>query len=111
MVKQSDYTEREVQICYSVLLELMTILGEFRDNIVIVGGNVPPLLIPNAPEKHIGSLDVDIALDFKSIGDESYKTILRTLEEKGYYQKEGEHPFVFYRNTAGIAVEIILELN
>jgi len=45
MVKQSDYREPEVRACLSVLLEIMTILGEFRENIIIVGGNVPPLLI------------------------------------------------------------------
>ena len=51
MVKQSDYQEPEVQACYSVLLEILTVLGEFRKDIIIVGGNVPPLIIPSAKEK------------------------------------------------------------
>ena len=37
MVRQGDYREAEVQACFSVLLELMTVLGEFRENVVIVG--------------------------------------------------------------------------
>ena len=48
MVKQSDYHAPEVQACHSVLLEILTVLGEFRKNIAIVGGNVPPLIIPSA---------------------------------------------------------------
>ena len=33
MVTKNDYATREVDACRSVLLELMTILGEFSDNI------------------------------------------------------------------------------
>lgn len=33
-----EYGKKEVDTCLSVLVELMTILGEFRDNIVLVGG-------------------------------------------------------------------------
>ncbi len=72
MVSQSDYKEKEVQICYSVMLELMTILGDFRENIVIIGGNVPPLLIPKAEKKYPRTLDIDTAFDFKKIGDNTY---------------------------------------
>ncbi len=108
MVKQSDYREEEVQICFSVLLELMTILGEFREDIVIVGGNVPPLLIPKAKDKYTGTLDIDIALDFKKVDDSTYKTIVETLKEKGYYQKDGDQPFKFYRDVKQITIEVDL---
>lgn len=50
MVKKSDYGLPEVQACFSVIVEIVTMLGEYRDNIVLVGGNVPPLLIPSAVE-------------------------------------------------------------
>ncbi len=38
MVTRHDYGKSEVNACLSVLVELMTILGEFRDSIVLVGG-------------------------------------------------------------------------
>jgi hypothetical protein len=98
MVKNSDYSQPEVQACFSVMVEIITILGEFRDNIVLIGGNVPPLLIPSAKEKHPGSLDVDLALDFKNISGTAYKTIVKTLQSRGYYQT-GEQPFIFYRDN------------
>ena len=99
MVKQSDYPQAEVQACFSVLLEIMTILSEFRDNLAIVGGNVPPLLIPYAKEKHTGTLDIDLALDFQHISDDTYNTIVEALSNRGYYQKEGGQPSTFYRDV------------
>ena len=96
MVKKSDYSEPEAQACFSVIVEIINILGGYRDNIVLVGGNVPHLLIPSAKEKHPGSLDVDLALDFRNISGTAYKTIVKTLESRGYYQA-GEQPFIFYR--------------
>jgi hypothetical protein len=91
----------------------MTLLGEFRENVVIVGGNVPLLLIPSAEEKYPGALDIDLALDFKHISDDTYKTIIETLSDRGYYQREGEQPFIFYRDVGDesgnkMAVEIDL---
>jgi predicted nucleotidyltransferase len=113
MVKQSDYTKSEIQACFSVLLEIMTVLGEFRDNIVIVGGNVPSLLLPLAEEKHSGTLDIDLALDSNHISDDTYKTITKTLSARGYYQKKAEQLFIFHRDIADrygrkITVEIDL---
>lgn len=99
MVKQSDYTEPETRACLSVLVEVMTVLGEFRENIVIVGGNVPPLLIKSAGVKHPGTLDIDLALDNRRISNDTYQTIVETLKARGYYQRKGEEPYIFYRDV------------
>jgi len=53
----------------------MTILGEFRDGVVVVGGNVPRLLIENPTAKHPGTLDIDLALDSGVISNDTYQTI------------------------------------
>ena len=112
MVKQSDYKEPEVRACLSVLLEIMTILGEFRENIIIVGGNVPPLLISSAKEKHPGTIDIDLALDFQYIKSDTYQTIVETLVARGYYQKEGDQPFRFYRDIGDESKDkITVEIN
>lgn len=93
---KSDYQKEEVDICLSVLLELMTILGTYRENIVLIGGWTPWFLVPEKRNEHTGSLDIDIALDFKYIDSTAYKSILRLLDERGYAR--GEQPFIFYRN-------------
>ena len=88
MVTKNDYATREVDACRSVLLELMTILGEFRDNIVLIGGNVPAYIIKSEKEEHIGSLDIDIAFNFMKIEADAYDTILKLLKGRGYYLKK-----------------------
>lgn len=36
MANVEDYDEYSVRRCFSVLMELLTILGEYRDNLVLV---------------------------------------------------------------------------
>jgi len=95
MVTRRDYTSDEVDICLSVMVELMTLIGEFREHAVLVGGWVPYFLLKEKQHEHTGSIDIDLAFDFNHISDTRYKTILQLLEERGY--EHGEQPFVFYR--------------
>ncbi|MEA5079876.1 MAG: hypothetical protein VB013_15025 [Anaerolineaceae bacterium] len=96
MVSSKDYDERDVKAAFSVLLELSHLLGAYREGIVLVGGWVPELLFPGASESHIGSTDVDLALDHDLLQDVGYRSILELLHSRGYYQ--GDQPFIFYRN-------------
>lgn len=38
MVTKKDYNEMSIKAAKSVLIELMHILGEYRDHIVVIGG-------------------------------------------------------------------------
>ena len=75
MVTKTDYNQIAVNAAYSVLIEIVRVLGEYRDNIVLIGGWVPQFLFQNKGEWHTGSIDVDLALDHKRITDEAYKGI------------------------------------
>ena len=97
MVTKTDYRRDEVEICLSVMVELMTVLGDFRDSLVLVGGWVPYFLFEDKKEQHTGSLDIDVALDFEEISDKTYRTILQLFEKRGYEQ--GPQPFIFYRTV------------
>ena len=98
MVTKSDYAEAEVQAALSVIVELMTILGEYRDHVVLVGGWVPYFLVEAGKTRHTGSTDIDLALDMKNIPSEAYSTILELLRERGYEQSD-KQPFIFYRSV------------
>jgi len=63
-VTKSDYKFNEVQICMSVMVELMTVIGELRDHVVLVGGWVPYFLLKESQDEHTGSIDIDLAFDF-----------------------------------------------
>jgi hypothetical protein len=111
MVSKRDYDALQVEAARSVVLELARLLGEYRDDTVVVGGWVPALLIPQEASPHVGSLDVDLALNHKTLRDASYDTIRRLLEGRGYRQ-DNEQPYRFWRTVAVAArpVEVAVDL-
>ena len=86
MVTVHDYSAEAIAACRAVLIELVHGMGEFRDHLVVVGGWVPALLLPNVPEPYVGTLDVDLALDFQHIPEETYQAVLEALQRRGYRQ-------------------------
>ena len=97
VAKRVDYTADAVEAARSVLLELTRLLGEYQEEMVIVGGWVPQLLLNQAPRQHIGSLDVDVALDHRTLREAGYRTIMQLLQARGY--RQGEQPFIFFRTV------------
>ena len=95
MVTQRDYSEELVGAARSVLVELVHLLGEYWENIVIVGGWVPDILLGSKESPHIGSIDVDLALNHLKLRDEGYKSIQELLIGRGYIH--GKQPFIFNR--------------
>ena len=93
-----------------VLLELTRILGEYREHMVLVGGWVPDLLLPGARPRHIGSLDIDLALDHRKLTDSGYKTI-HDLLTAGGYGKDPIQPFVYKRRVSVKGRSIIVEVD
>jgi len=80
MVTKHDYNAEQVAAARSVLLELMLLLGEYCDHLVLVGGWVPEFLITQPSEPHIGSIDVDLAVDHRAITEAGYRTIRQLLK-------------------------------
>jgi hypothetical protein len=98
MVSKSDFGTKEVEAAKSVMIELIHLLGEFKDSMVLVGGSVPPLLYPESASEYVGTLDVDLALNHQVIDDSSYNTIRKLLLKREYYENE-DQPFMFYRDV------------
>ena len=109
MVSRRDYSEELIDAARSVMLEVIRILGEYWDDIVVVGGWVPELLLTQAEERHIGSIDVDLALNHHRLSEDGYRTIIEHLLSQGYVQ--GKQPFIFYRTVAMGDREIIVQVD
>jgi hypothetical protein len=90
----------------AVLIEVMNILGAFKDDIVIVGGWVPDLMFPG--KNHVGSLDVDLAVGPNAVGANAYSTILGRLKEKDY--SHSTSPTRFYRSVPGAQEPVKVDL-
>lgn len=95
-VTQADYSHEQVEAARSVMLELTHLLGEYRDDIVIIGGWVPDLLLPGL--NHVGSIDIDMALNHLKLQEAGYATIERLLQSRGY-RKSTKQPYMFYRTV------------
>jgi hypothetical protein len=87
----SDYGARQIEAARRVLVDLGQVLGGFRDCIVVVGGWVPDLLIPDATDPHVGNIDVDLALDVKRLIAGRYAELLKLLIETRRYQQGRRH--------------------
>jgi hypothetical protein len=85
---QDDYGPRATRAAHRVLLDLGQVLGSyFVDGVVLVGGWVPALLLPEASESHVGSIDVDLALNPKHLRDGRYAELVRSLLATGRYRR------------------------
>jgi hypothetical protein len=84
---EGDYTDRQVEAARRVLVDVGQVLASFRDAMVVVGGWVPDLLFPAADPRHVGSIDVDLALDAVKLGDGRYAELLKLLLDTGRYDK------------------------
>jgi hypothetical protein len=97
----------EITACRSVLIEVLTILAKDLDNLAVVGGWVPELAFPD--KGHIGSLDVDLALDARKLEPKAYESIRKKLENAGY-QQYPDMPNRFFRSIKGTSFQVKVDL-
>ncbi|MBU0595491.1 hypothetical protein KJ567_02245, partial [Candidatus Bipolaricaulota bacterium] len=107
MVSRRDYNAEQVAAARSVLLELMLALGEYREDLVLVGGWAPTFLIPEPSKPHVGSIDVDLAVNHIHVTEDAYETIRTHLLKRCYKPVPG-NPAAFRRQVGGVAVQVDL---
>lgn len=87
--QRGDYSARQIEAARRVLVDLGQVLRQFEDCLVVVGGWIPDLLIPHPEEPHVGSIDVDLALDAGKLGEGQYAKLLETLlNTRRYWQSD-----------------------
>lgn len=89
---ESEYGKRQAEAARRVLIDVGQVLADFKDCMVVVGGWTPDLLFENAEEAHIGSIDVDFALDPERLQDGRYAEMLKLLLNTKRYSA-GEKEF------------------
>jgi len=107
---QSDYSTVATEAVRRILIEISRLLGAYSTRIVLIGGSVPPLLLPASANEHIGTTDIDLAIDHTVITDEEYKDIEVLLTGAGYAR--GEKPYVFLKTVDmnGVKATVQVEL-
>jgi hypothetical protein len=84
--QRDDYKDRQVEAAHRVLVDIGQVLAAFRDCLVVVGGWVPDLLLEDPEEPHVGSIDVDLALDAAKLNDGRYAEMVKLLLNTGRYK-------------------------
>jgi hypothetical protein len=84
--------------------------GMAAKHLVIVGGLVPPLLVPEAADAHIGSADIDLCLSLaitKGATREYYQSIEEVLEP--YFELERASGFRWRKKESAPGLPLILD--
>lgn len=85
----AGYPPDQVARVKATCLYLATRLGDLMDELVVVGGLVPSLLIDQEHlaenvTPHVGTLDLDLGLAFALVGEERYKEVAERLRHAGF---------------------------
>lgn len=95
-----------------VLIELIEILDDFREFIVLVGGSVPPYLVPHVADEYFGTVDIDIAIDPRALTEVAAVELDRRLAENGFYQHQDTRPFRYFRDVTveGETIPVVVDI-
>jgi hypothetical protein len=85
----TGYSPAAVQLVKAASLYIATKLGDLRDDVVIVGGLVPSLIVPQSPlpagkPLHIGTMDVDLGLAVAILDQQRYHELCERLRNAGF---------------------------
>ena len=80
----AEYSKEQVQLVTATCLYVATILGDYMEQAVIVGGLVPSLLIdqenlPDGADHHAGTMDLDMGLTLAIFDNKRYQAITDRL--------------------------------
>src|SRR3954466_6411873 len=83
------YTPEGTRLVQSACLTLATYLGTFLDELVVVGGLAPSLLMPidrlkEGQEAHVGTLGLDLGLRLAILEESRYIELVDQLRSAGF---------------------------
>jgi len=91
----SDYKKENVELVRQTALYVATKLGDLLDHLVVVGGLVPSLLIPDeslptGEDVHIGTMDLDLGLSLALLDTKRYEDFKLRLQRARFKPDENE---------------------
>jgi len=85
----SGYAPEHLELVRSTCLYVATKLGDLMDELVVVGGLAPSLLIdqmnlPEGIDSHVGTTDLDVGLTVALLDQQRYATLTERLRRAGF---------------------------
>jgi len=87
--RAAGYTSQHVELVRATCLYVATKLGDLMDELVIVGGLAPSLLIdqvdlPDGADAHVGTIDLDVGLSVALLEAQRYTALTDRLRRAGF---------------------------
>ena len=91
----ADYSPEQLRLVKATCLYIATRLGDLMEDVVIVGGLPPSLLIdpddlPQGVQAHPGTMDLDLGLALTLLSEGRYHTLADRLRDAGFRQDFNE---------------------
>ena len=88
----AGYTSEHVALVRATCLYVATKLGDLMDDLVVVGGLAPSLLVAqDGPvEAHVGTMDLDLGLTVALLDEGRYQALTERLRRAGFSLDENE---------------------
>ena len=91
----SGYDAVHTMLIRATCLDLATRLGDLMDELVIVGGMVPGLIIaqnelPAGAEPHCGTMDIDLGLSVALFDEQRYQNLTDRMRSSGFEPDQNE---------------------
>jgi hypothetical protein len=93
--RASDYSSEQVELVRATCLYVATKLGDTMDDLVIVGGLVPSLIIDQQAldedvEPHVGTMDLDVGLQIALLDEGRYRQLSERLRDADFRMDTNE---------------------
>jgi len=82
--RAADYSKEQIKLVKATCLYIATIMGDYIEQTVMVGGLVPSILIdqenlPDGIDSHVGTMDLDLGLTLAIFDEKKYQAITDRL--------------------------------
>ena len=94
--RAGEYKSEQVELVKATCLYVATKFGDLMDDeVVVIGGLVPSLLIdskdlPDEASAHVGTMDLDVGLKLAVLDEGRYRTLTERLREAGFEQDQND---------------------
>lgn len=111
----AGYDHEQTDLARRTCLTLATRLGNLMDDLVVVGGLVPSLIVDpgEGVPAHIGTMDLDVGLQLAVLDDGHYRTLTQRLRDAEFEPDVNEKGNLtrqrwVMRETKGVTIDFLI---
>jgi len=91
----AEYESQQARLVHATCLYVATKLGDLMDEILIIGGLVPSLIVdqtalPEGVDPHVGTMDLDVGLQLALLNEGRYRKLTGRLRDAGFVMDEND---------------------